>query len=455
MRWKDFLSTTVVALTSVVYCAYRWKSNPKRLTSLPSTGEMISRHKVQNIQWDGMEPFPHLTAKLGLPYIVKGTSIDRWRAHNRWNLHHTYLQKSVGNSHVSAYVLEDGTSTFGPYFDETKPLFGVDSVSRRHKYAEVSMEFSDFLEHVKRDRPSRKKLYLSQEIERLHLLERDIQPLEDLLLLNPSHSSINIWMGEKGVVSPCHYDGYHNIYVQIFGKKRFVLAMPNASHTLQPFPFLHPSHAQCQNLLALVENNATNKVGVYEANLNPGDVLYIPPLWYHEVYTLETSISVNGWTQGHEVNQVSKLFNLPLPDFVSPTGYISKVLGTSWIIYSVIMKSKWVASDFLSDLFFERYYRLLEEDELKRRQLKIPIACMDGVGDSVDRMKAHKPRKLAKFAKSAASIVMSFQKSTSFTWLANWVEAVVLTSLGDVSFVASFLESVLPKCVKRIESFKA
>ena len=49
-----------------------------------------------------------------------------------------------------------------------------------------------------------------------------------------------------GSVAPCHFDGYHNAFAQLHGTKRLLLLPPSAAPLLRPFPFLHPSHAQCQ-----------------------------------------------------------------------------------------------------------------------------------------------------------------------------------------------------------------
>ena len=62
----------------------------------------------------------------------------------------------------------------------------------------------------------------------------------------PERSSINLWVGQRDVVAHCHYDGYHNFFVQIKGRKRFTLVPPSSWHVLRVYPFLHPSHAQCQ-----------------------------------------------------------------------------------------------------------------------------------------------------------------------------------------------------------------
>ena len=117
-----------------------------------------------------------------------------------------------------------------------------------------------------------------------------------------------MWLGRRGASAPCHYDGYHNAFSQLHGRKRFVLLPPSATALLRPFPFLHPSHAQCQAelpvldpaelaaagaleadryMLAIIVTPVTSlrpshPAGALEAVLQPGDVLYLPPLWFHE-----------------------------------------------------------------------------------------------------------------------------------------------------------------------------
>eukprot|EP00118_Oscarella_pearsei_P018435 m.188969 g.188969 ORF g.188969 m.188969 type:complete len:135 (+) comp39398_c0_seq11:781-1185(+) len=71
-------------------------------------------------------------------------------------------------------------------------------------------------------------------------------PIDELLVLNPKMASVNVWMGQPGVIAHCHYDGYHNFYTQLFGRKRFTLFRPLQWRHLYPYPYLHPSHAQCQ-----------------------------------------------------------------------------------------------------------------------------------------------------------------------------------------------------------------
>jgi len=65
------------------------------------------------------------------------------------------------------------------------------------------------------------------------------------------------------------------------------------------YPGLHPKQQQSQvdpespNLSKFP--NYANIKG-YEVVLNEGDLLYLPPLWFHHVTALDPSISINFWS---------------------------------------------------------------------------------------------------------------------------------------------------------------
>jgi hypothetical protein len=186
---------------------------------------------------------------------------------------------------------------FGPFHDEQRPFSRARiCTSPSHNYSEVSMRTGDFFT-VHQAEQSR-YVYYSGEVERdlpASMLE-ELRPLEAALIeRNPSHASVNLWMGSSPVVSPCHYDAYHNAIAQLSGRKRFVLFPPTASQLLRPFPFLHPSHAQCQSRIDLLDPDEVAASGAVSVDLERGDILYLPPLFYHETLALDNgSIGVNG-----------------------------------------------------------------------------------------------------------------------------------------------------------------
>jgi hypothetical protein len=110
----------------------------------------------------------------------------------------------------------------------------------------------------------------------------------------------NIWMGSAGNVTKAHYDTEDNINVQLRGRKEFILFpgtqldelyprsawdyMSNFSSVEIASPDLgrHPRFRGATPMRAIIE---------------PGDFLYIPIYWWHQVHTLEASLNVNFWWQ--------------------------------------------------------------------------------------------------------------------------------------------------------------
>lgn len=143
---------------------------------------------------------------------------------------------------------------------------------------------------------------------------RDATPFLPLIEPNPARSSVNLWLGRAGAVAHAHYDGYHNFFVQIKGRKRFLLMPPHAWRTLGIYPFVHPSHAQAAANLSnaaphLVLGGNMGDAGgtavgadtdqallaaaeVRVADVGPGEVLYVPPLWFHHVVAVS---ECDGW----------------------------------------------------------------------------------------------------------------------------------------------------------------
>lgn len=116
---------------------------------------------------------------------------------------------------------------------------------------------------------------------------------------------INLWWGEAGIISQAHYDCSDNFLTQIMGTKQVKLFAPTESANLYSYGieenFLgdktatHISKVQEFEVANLYQFPNLNKVTCYEGTLNPGDLLYIPSGWWHEIKSLETSISVNFW----------------------------------------------------------------------------------------------------------------------------------------------------------------
>ena len=270
-----------------------------------------------------------------VPVVMRNSIVESWAARTKWTP--DYLESKMG---VISGVYENENRWFGPYFDIQKPLH--DFATRTNLYrTDLKFSAKEFFKRIQNPTEGQ-FLYFTGDVDRLgEWAMGEIQPLKELLLLNPKHSSVNVWMGQPHVIAHCHYDGYHNFYAQLYGTKKFTLFKPTNWPGLYPYPFLHPSHAQVQVNLSNFEDidgfPLVQKAEALEITLQPGDLLYMPPLWFHHVESMEVSISVNVWTDSQQTEVMERIFSLPLPiERAAWSSDHTKRVATSLLIYSVL-----------------------------------------------------------------------------------------------------------------------
>lgn len=122
-------------------------------------------------------------------------------------------------------------------------------------------------------------------------LFKDVKDVADGYFDESRHVSRSfIWYGPKGNYTPLHHDQTNNMFVQVFGRKRFLLLPPNQ------VPYLYNectvfSPVDLRNIDAEKYPLAKNTTPI-ELVLNPGDTLFIPVGWWHQVESLDISISI-------------------------------------------------------------------------------------------------------------------------------------------------------------------
>jgi hypothetical protein len=118
----------------------------------------------------------------------------------------------------------------------------------------------------------------------------------------------NLWISQAGCVSALHFDFLDNLLCQIKGHKTITLYAPAQTAELYP-AFACPEQTDFMVPplnFSLVDFNTENFPGAFPLEkvtqpagvikVSPGDILYIPPYWWHRVETtLGPFISVNFW----------------------------------------------------------------------------------------------------------------------------------------------------------------
>ncbi|MEW6373552.1 MAG: cupin-like domain-containing protein [Pseudomonadota bacterium] len=107
------------------------------------------------------------------------------------------------------------------------------------------------------------------------------------------------WLGPAGTVTPLHCDYDDNLFTQVWGEKRIFLAPPHHD------AFLYTREANALLFGSPFDPEAPDferfplarEAALVECIVQPGDMLYVPAGWYHQVRSLSFSLSANRWSR--------------------------------------------------------------------------------------------------------------------------------------------------------------
>lgn len=288
----------------------------RRTIKLPETSERPINDKVKQLPLFVKDPPYHILGNVELlywspkqelvsyvkalqrPIIFRKTVVDTWPARRLWNPN--YFKEKIPR--LRGVKISPNATIL--YFNgkENHALAGISGIPAEEPYTVAEMTTSNFFERIADDNDPM-YYYFSNNINLVKRgLLKDISPL-DPLVVRKEGKTINLWIGKPGVTAHAHYDATHNFFVQLFGRKRFLLFPPREHIYLYLYPRHHPYFRQSQ-----VDFNDPNldvfpefsKAFAFEAYLEEGDLLYLPPYWFHHVTALDVSISVNVWCHSEE-----------------------------------------------------------------------------------------------------------------------------------------------------------
>ncbi|KAI8061550.1 uncharacterized protein B0P05DRAFT_557486 [Gilbertella persicaria] len=228
----------------------------------------------------------HCNSERPTPFIISKGLIDHWPAFNEHPWTSIDYLLSIASDRIVPVEL-------GSQYTDTN-------------WSQKMIRFSDFVEqHIVQQ--SDTTAYLAQHdlFYQIPQLERDIivpdycyiKPnLNDLYTSHTDDVIKNAWFGPKNTVSPLHHDPYHNLLCQVVGSKYIKLISPEQSSYVYPRDGLMNNTSQVD-----VEHPDTHlyplfdRVQYVECVLEEGQVLYVPPKWWHFVKSLDISFSVSLW----------------------------------------------------------------------------------------------------------------------------------------------------------------
>lgn len=120
--------------------------------------------------------------------------------------------------------------------------------------------------------------------------------------LVPPGVAMRLWIGNASHVA-CHYDAYENFACVLAGRRRFTLYPPDAIGDLYVGPIDFTLAGQPVSMAAADRDHpqryprfARAEARKLVVELEPGDALYLPKLWWHQVEALSPfNIMANFW----------------------------------------------------------------------------------------------------------------------------------------------------------------
>lgn len=200
--------------------------------------------------------------------------IDHWPALSRWSLDH--FAKVAGDAVVEAQVERERDPDYELAKDDHRRL----------------VRFGELIEWLRGDTPSN-DIYLTAynsgtNAAALSVLWDDMAPIALLDGTRPRDGFF--WLGPRGTLTPWHHDLTNNLLVQVMGRKRVRMAPPWAFARMRNSR--HCFSGWGNEALPAGPGDA-NSPPVLETIIGPGEAIFLPVGWWHQVEALDLSASMS------------------------------------------------------------------------------------------------------------------------------------------------------------------
>ncbi|MGV7119444.1 cupin-like domain-containing protein [Sphingopyxis sp. 550A] len=200
--------------------------------------------------------------------------VDHWPALARWSLDH--FERVAGHATVEAQVGRDGDPDYELAKDDHRRL----------------VRFGELVGWLRKGEASN-DIYLTAynsgtNAAALAILWDDLAPI-DLLEARGDRDGF-FWLGPKGTLTPWHHDLTNNLLVQVVGRKRVRVAPPWAFARMRNSRHCFSDWGNAP--LPAGEGDAATPP-VLETIIGPGEAIFLPVGWWHQVEALDLSASMS------------------------------------------------------------------------------------------------------------------------------------------------------------------
>jgi hypothetical protein len=304
--------------------------------------QLIETKQLKVVDWEDNPNFIQKLFDAREPVLLRHTPAHKWPATKKWT-----PQYLSATSKVSYGVKTHNERKFTIGCCELTPMTQSDFWTRVKTAKDEWLYFNAEVSHLERE------------------LVHDIGPVHFLPPSDARDSTrvTNVWMSNAGVIAPLHHDPFENFFVQIYGTKRFYLFPPAEWHRLYLYPKTHPRHRQAQVNINDPDFDTFPQLRYakgWEVVLDPGTVMYLPPLWFHQVEALTDTISVNTWyhSQAIEMMDQAWTYDLPFDPTWSSEQFSAAVQYLVQSIIRLVYPQPGAAADFIRSLLQSRFIPL-------------------------------------------------------------------------------------------------
>jgi hypothetical protein len=264
------------------------------MTSIQAVGYLPDALNVQDVEVIGSPSAAEFRAwmRRSEPVVIRGAT-EAWPARQRWSAE--YFGQNYGDRLLRAARSRDNNVIYGP----------------REGIPCEDMTVGEYVRLLQSSGPVERYL--------LTIIEESIpELLQDIAVPGfcprAPWSMTRLWMSPQGMGTPLHFDVPQNLFAQVVGRKQVLLFPPRDTLNLYPLPpysrLPHYSRVDAErpDVGRFPRLRYTRPL---RAVVEAGDLLFIPRLWWHQIRSLEFSISINfWWAEGlmYQVVRVAKIF---------------------------------------------------------------------------------------------------------------------------------------------------
>lgn len=209
--------------------------------------------------------------------VVLGNAVSDWPACSKWSP--AYLREKIGSRTIEYQGERTGDSDF-------------ELNKEGHKRRSTFADFIDLMMSAK-DNDYYITAYNGTENQAaLECLNDDLGRLDEYLEHEPGRTEAMLWIGPRNTFTPLHHDLTNNLLAQFVGRKRVVLASPAETPKLYNDIHVFSRVRDATNPdLDLARFPLVKNVRFHEVILEAGDALFIPIGWWHQVASLDFSVT--------------------------------------------------------------------------------------------------------------------------------------------------------------------